>query len=137
KPRMNVYADIVLNHVYSDDTNEEINPAVKQYVFDQAVRGGTQYVPYPTNEIKWVIPASAGTGDYYIQIKGYALNWGAAATERSYDVQIDWTGAGFNGISSWEFEPNRSEERRVGKECRERRGRRHEIERDTTRRTGG
>jgi alpha-amylase len=106
KPRMNVYADIVLNHVYSDDTNEEINPAVKQYVFDQAVRGGTQYVPYPTNEIKWVIPASAGTGDYYIQIKGYALNWGAAAAERSYDVQIDWTGAGFNGISSWEFEPN-------------------------------
>jgi alpha-amylase len=106
KPRMNVYADVVLNHVYSDDTNEEINPAVKQYVFDQAIRGGTQYVPYPTNEIKWVIPASAGSGDYYIKIKGYVLNWGASQDERAYDVQMDWTGGGFNGIFSWETEPN-------------------------------
>ncbi|MFZ6011970.1 MAG: alpha-amylase, partial [Bacteroidota bacterium] len=106
KPRINVYADIVLNHLYSDDTNEEINPAVKGYVFDQAYRGGVQYVPYPTNEIKWVIPASAGTGDYYIKIKGYYLNWGGSQDDRAYDVQIDWTGGGFNGIYSWESEPN-------------------------------
>lgn len=111
KPRINVYADIVLNHLYGKDIfesteNEEINPAVKQYVFDQAVRNGTQYVPYPTNEIKWVIPASAGTGDYHIKIKGYALNWSADANERGYDLQIDYTGGGFNNITSWESEPN-------------------------------
>lgn len=106
KPRINVYADIVLNHVYSDVPNDQVNPAVKQYAFDQAYRNGTQYVPYPTNEIKWVIPASAGTGDYYIKIKGYALNWGASQDERGYDVEIDYTGGGFNGTSSWETEPN-------------------------------
>jgi alpha-amylase len=111
KPRMNVYADIVLNHVYGKDVfegseNEQTNPAVKQYVFDQAYRNGTQYVPYPTNEIKWFIPASAGTGDYYIKIKGYALNWGASEDQRGYDLQIDYTGAGFNTTTSWESEPN-------------------------------
>jgi alpha-amylase len=111
KPRINVYADIVLNHIYSKDIfesaeNEQVNPAVKQYVFDQAVRGGTQYVPYPSNEIKWVIPASAGTGDYYIKIKGYALNWGGSEDLRGYDLQIDYTGGGFNSTFSWEFEPN-------------------------------
>jgi alpha-amylase len=111
KPRINVYADIVLNHMYGKDVfegteNEQVNPAVKQYVFDQAVRGGTQYVPYPCNEIKWVIPASAGTGDYYIKIKGYALNWGADQNQRGYDLQIDYTGGGFNGTASWESEPN-------------------------------
>jgi alpha-amylase len=111
KPRMNVYADIVLNHVYGKDVfegseNEQTNPAVKQYVFDQAYRNGTQYVPYPTNEIKWFIPASAGTGDYYIKIKGYALNWGASEDQRGYDLQIDYTGVGFNTTTSWESEPN-------------------------------
>lgn len=111
KPRINVYADIVLNHLYGKDVfegteNEQINPAVKQYVFDQAFRNGTQYVPYPCNEIKWVIPASAGTGDYYIKIKGYALNWGADQNQRGYDLQIDYTGGGFNGTASWETEPN-------------------------------
>jgi len=111
KPRINVYADVVLNHIYAKDVfvgseNEQTNPAVKQYVFDQAFRNGTQYVPYPTNEIKWFIPASAGTGDYYIKIKGYALNWGASEDERGYDLQIDYTGAGFNTTTSWEFEPN-------------------------------
>jgi alpha-amylase len=106
KPRINVYADIILNHIYSSDENSQVNPAVKGYVFDQAYRNGTQYVPYPTNEIRWVIPASAGTGDYYIKIKGYALNWGASQNERGYDVEIDYTGGGFNGITSWESEPN-------------------------------
>jgi alpha-amylase len=111
KPRINVYADIVLNHVYGKDVfegteNEEVNPAVKQYVFDQAYRNGTQYVPYPTNEIKWVIPASAGTGDYYIKIKGYAMDWSLDQNLRGYDLQIDYTGGGFNNTASWESEPN-------------------------------
>ncbi|HBH49872.1 MAG TPA: alpha-amylase [Bacteroidales bacterium] len=102
---ISVYADAVLNHVYSSDENEEVNPAVKGYVFDEAFRGGTQYVPYPTNEIKWVIP-NAGTGDYYIKIKGYALNWNDFY-QRAYDCQIDWTGAGFGSSTyGWESEPN-------------------------------
>ncbi len=104
-PRINVYADAVLNHVYSNASNEQVNPAVKQYVFDQAYRSGTQYVPYPTNEIKWVIP-NAAAGDYYIKIKGYVLNWGGSENERAYDVQIDWTSGGFNSTYSWESEPN-------------------------------
>lgn len=105
QPRINVYADAVLNHVYSNEEDEEANPAVKDYVFDEAYRNGNQYVPYPTNEIKWVIP-NAAAGDYYIKIKGYHLNWGDTQDERAYDVEIDWTGSGFSGTYSWESEPN-------------------------------
>ncbi len=105
KPKINVYADAVLNHVYSSDENEEANPAVKGYVFDEAYRSGTQYVPYPTNEIKWVIP-NASPGDYYIKIKGYYLDYSASYQQRAYDVEIDWTGAGYSGTYSWESEPN-------------------------------
>ncbi len=99
-----VYADMVLNHLYTGDSESEANPAVKQYVFDQAYRNSTQYQPYPTNEITWVIP-NAAAGDYYIQIKGYMLNW-TVLGERGYDVNIDWTGSGSTGTPSWEFEPN-------------------------------
>ncbi|MBI1770557.1 MAG: T9SS type A sorting domain-containing protein [Bacteroidetes bacterium] len=99
-----VYADIVLNHLYADDTQDESNPAVKQYVFDQAYRNGQQYNSYPTNEIKWVIK-NAAAGDYYIQIYGYNLH-SSTVTERGYDLQIDYTGSGFNTNFSWESEPN-------------------------------
>jgi alpha-amylase len=105
QPRINVYADVVLNHVYSSDENEEVNPAVKGYVFDEAYRNGQQYTPYPTNEIKWVIP-NAGSGDYYIKIKGYYLPWSSGYKECGYDVEIDYAGTGFNGNYSWESEPN-------------------------------
>lgn len=105
KPYIDVYADAVLNHVYSSDENEESNPAVKGYVFDEAYRNGTQYVPYPTNEIKWVIP-NAAPGNYYIKIKGYYLDYGVSYKERAYDCEIDWTGTGFSGTYAWESEPN-------------------------------
>jgi alpha-amylase len=62
-PRIDVYADAVLNHVYSSDENEETNPAVKAYVFGEAHNGAN--TAYPTNEIKWKIP-NAQPGDYYI-----------------------------------------------------------------------
>ncbi len=104
-PKIEIYADIILNHVYSDDNNEEVNPAVKDYVFNEAFTNGSQHVPYPTNEIKWVIP-NAGVGDYYIKIKGYYHDYTLSSTERGYDLQIDWTGAGFNTTYSWESEPN-------------------------------
>lgn len=100
-----VYADIILNHIYTDEDQIENNPAVKQYVFDEAYRNNTQYQAYPTNEIVWTIP-DASTGDYYIQIKGYLLDWDADYTQRGYDVYIDWTGTGPNGDPSWENEPN-------------------------------
>lgn len=100
-----VYADIILNHIYADDQQLENNPAVKQYEFDQAYRNNTQYQAYPTNEIYWKIP-SAAAGDYYIQIKGYLLDWSASYTQRGYDVYIDWTSAGPNGTPTWEYEPN-------------------------------
>ena len=69
-PAINVYADVILNHVYSDAGNDESNPAVKAYTFGQAHNGVN--VAYPTNEIRWVIP-NAQPGDYYIQIKATTL----------------------------------------------------------------
>jgi alpha-amylase len=100
-----VYADVVLNHIYGNDDQMEENPAVKQYVFDEAYRSGSQFQAYPTNEIIWKIPGAAA-GDYYIQIKGYLLNWSASSTQRGYDVYIDWTGTSPFGSQYWESEPN-------------------------------
>lgn len=102
--QIDVYADIVLNHLYTGDDQDESNPAVKQYVFDQAYRNSTQYSPYPTNEIKWVIK-NATAGDYYIQIHGYYLN-STAKVDRGYDLQIDYANTGMNSNYSWESEPN-------------------------------
>lgn len=101
---IDVYADIVLNHLYTGDSEDQANPAVKQYVFDEAYRNGQQFSPYPTNEIRWVIK-NATAGDYYIQIHGYHLE-SIAKTERGYDLQIDFNSTGFNSTYSWEAEPN-------------------------------
>jgi alpha-amylase len=101
---VDVYADIVLNHLYTGEDEDEVNPAVKQYVFDEAYRSGQQYSPYPTNEITWVIK-NASAGDYYIQIHGYHL-YSTTKTDRGYDLQIDFSGSGFNSNYSWESEPN-------------------------------
>ncbi len=100
-----VYADIILNHIYGDEAERQVNPAVKSYVFNEAFINGSQHTPYPTNEILWKIP-NAQPGDYYIQIVGYQLNWSGSVTERGYDVYIDWTGVGPNGTDTWESEPN-------------------------------
>jgi len=102
--QIDVYADIVLNHLYTGDSEDESNPAVKQYVFDQAFRNNTQYSPYPTNEIKWVIK-NATPGNYYIQVHGYHLA-STLKAERGYDLQVDFAGTGFNSNYSWESEPN-------------------------------
>lgn len=104
QPKIEVYADIILNHVYSNDEDEEANPAVKAYTFAEAYTNGSQHVPYPSNEIKWVIP-NAGAGDYYIKIKGFEMDWGNYDS-RGYEVTIDWTGAGDNSTYTWESEPN-------------------------------
>lgn len=105
KPKVEVYADIILNHMYSSDEDAEVNPAVKQYVFDEAYRNGQQYVPYPTNEITWTIE-NAQAGDYYIKFKGFYLDYAASYQERAYDIQIDYNNTGFGSSYSWESEPN-------------------------------
>jgi alpha-amylase len=103
--KIEVYADIILNHIYGSDENAEANPAVKQYVFDEAFRYESQFTPYPTNEITWVIP-NADAGDYFIKIKGYCLDFNASSATRGYDLQIDYMNSGFNHNYSWEREPN-------------------------------
>jgi len=102
-PKIDVYSDVVLNHVYSSDKNEEVNPAVKAYVLSKA--NNEQYMPYPANEIHWVIP-NAEAGDYYIQIKGYCLPWTSSYTERGYDVMIRWDDSEISEDEQWESEPN-------------------------------
>lgn len=102
-PKVEVYADVVLNHIYSNGTNEEVNPAVKAYVFGEA--HGEQHKPYPADEIRWVIP-DATPGDYYIQIKGYGLPWNSSVTERGYDVMIRWDNSRVTESNQWENEPN-------------------------------
>jgi alpha-amylase len=109
-PYMDVYADVILNHTYGNNTDTEEsgdNPSVKTYVFNKAISGGTQRVPFPTNEIRWIIP-NAAAGDYYIQIGGYFLNYSGAVGERGYDVKIKFTNnaAPVQTTQQWEFEPN-------------------------------
>src|ERR1044071_3692415 len=106
---MDVYADIILNHIYTNNNDAEEsgdNPAVKTYVFNKAIVSGTQRVPFPTNEIRWIIP-NAAAGDYYIQISGYFLNYAGVVGERGYDVSFKFTNnAPPGGAQAWEFEPN-------------------------------
>lgn len=109
-PYMDLYADVILNHIYTNNTTAEEsgdNPAVKTYVFNKAISGGTQRVPFPTNEIRWLIP-NAAAGDYYIQIGGYFLNYAGVLGERGYDVKIKFTTAAPPSQPSllWEAEPN-------------------------------
>ena len=103
---IHVYVDIVLNHIFTSDAEAAANPAVKQYVFDEAKRNGSQFVPFPTNEITWRIP-NAQPGDYYIKVKGYHLNCGASHFERAYDLTVTWDdSAEDKSTTHWEFEPN-------------------------------
>jgi len=105
KPRIELIADIILNHIYGSNENMEPNPAVKGYVFDEAFRHGKQFVPYPANEIIWVIP-NAQPGNYHIKIKGYHHNFSLPVEKRGYDFQIDYNGHGFSDNYMWELEPN-------------------------------
>lgn len=107
---MDLYADIILNHTYTNNADADEsgdNPAVKTYVFNKAVVGGSQKVPFPTNEIRWLIP-NATAGDYYIQIGGYFLNYAGALGERGYDVKFKFTGSAppVQTTQYWESEPN-------------------------------
>ncbi|HYG01023.1 MAG TPA: alpha-amylase family glycosyl hydrolase [Chryseosolibacter sp.] len=100
-----VYVDIVMNHLYTNEEQEENNPEVKRYVFDEARRNGKQYAPYPTNEIKWVLK-DARPGKYHLEIHGYHLTktddfW------NGYDLQVDFTGTGFSDRFTFAERTNR------------------------------
>ena len=87
-PRIEVYADVVLNHMYANEEDLEINPAVKEYVFGEAHHG--KYTPFETNHVHWVVP-NAAPGEYYIQIKGYGLKWEKDKSERGYYLYVNWS----------------------------------------------
>lgn len=106
-PRIAVYADIILNHIYASNEDAENNPAVKQYVFDEAFRQGQERVPYPTDEIKWTVK-KAPAGYYYIKIKGYNLNFDAPFEAHGYELWIDYKDNGYSNDFAWEAEPNNS-----------------------------
>ena len=86
EPRIDVYSDVVLNHMYGGDENEEPNPAVKAYVFGHAC--GERYAPYPSDEIKWVVPEVV-LGDYVVAISGYGLPWEKGEDERWYELSVN------------------------------------------------
>ena len=101
-----VYADIILNHIYTNEDELEPNPAVKSYIDNEAVVDGIQRVPFPTNEVVWKIP-DAEPGDYYIQIAGYNLDYNADVEERAYELYINWDGSEPDDSQiHWESEPN-------------------------------
>ncbi|MCP4326651.1 MAG: alpha-amylase [Alteromonadales bacterium] len=81
-----VYADVVLNHIYSNDDDSEANPSVKDYVMARA--SDNQYVAYPSNDIKWSINSQSGR--IYIKIKGYGLTmpWNEDISQRGYELSI-------------------------------------------------
>lgn len=93
-----VYADIILNHMYASAENAEPNPIVKQYVFDEAIRHGVQRMPYPTNEIRWVIP-HARAGEYLIDVKGYHLDFETSYLQRGYEIEIGFGDT--QNLSGW------------------------------------
>ncbi len=102
EPRIDVYADIILNHIYgSPEENLEVNPVLKEYVFAEAKRGENQFEPYTCDEIYWRIP-DAQPGNYYVKVKGYMLT----DLDKGYDFQADWTGSGWTSSVGWETEPN-------------------------------
>jgi len=87
-PKIEVYADVVLNHMYGNEDDQEINPAVKEYVFGEVYN--EKLTPFETNAVRWVIP-DASPGEYYIQIKGYGLNWELDESERGYNLYVNWS----------------------------------------------
>ena len=114
-PKIEVYADVVLNHMYGNEEEQEINPAVKEYVFEEAHNG--EFTPFETNAVRWVIP-DASPGEHHIQIKGYGLNWDLGESERGYNLYINWsTSSAENSDYKWEQEPNNGN-RRYNEYCK-------------------
>jgi alpha-amylase len=95
---LEVYTDTVLNHVFTDYRELEVNPAVAAYIAGEAHDGAN--TAYPINEVVWRIP-NAPAGDYYFQVKGYNLNC-SDQTQRAYELYATWT----NPDPNFPYEPN-------------------------------
>ncbi|MCA1614228.1 MAG: alpha-amylase, partial [Acidobacteria bacterium] len=96
-----VYSDVVLNHIFTDYRELEVNPAVESYIRNEATTATGTHTAYPVNETVWRIP-DAQPGDYFIQIKGYNLNCAASQDERGYEVYATWT----NPDPNFPYTPN-------------------------------
>ncbi|MDK1288690.1 alpha-amylase family glycosyl hydrolase [Pseudoalteromonas umbrosa] len=84
--QIEVYADVVLNHIYSNEQDSEINPAVKAYAMNKAHQH--QHVAYPSNEISWQLKGVHGR--IYIKIQGYGstMPWTQHINSRGYNLSI-------------------------------------------------
>ncbi|MGQ1946086.1 alpha-amylase [Geofilum sp. OHC36d9] len=102
QPQIEVYVDVVLNHIYADRESQEANPAVRDYVYRAALHD--ELIPFETNAVDWVIP-NAIPGTYKIRIKGYGVNHSEARSELGYRMYINHAEAG-NNKAYWEVEPN-------------------------------
>jgi alpha-amylase len=92
-----VYADIVLNHVYTSDDDLEPNPAVTAYVHNGAEVGGVPYEVYPTDELQWSIPTTPGA-EVEIDVGGYRLPWTAFDGERAFRIDLLRGGTAMAGL---------------------------------------
>ncbi|KZN65932.1 hypothetical protein N473_10210 [Pseudoalteromonas luteoviolacea CPMOR-1] len=81
-----VYADVVLNHIYSNEHDSEINPAVKAYAMGKAHQH--LHVAYPSNEISWQLKDVQGR--VFIKIQGYGstMPWSQHISTRGYTLSI-------------------------------------------------
>ncbi|KZN67829.1 alpha-amylase family glycosyl hydrolase [Pseudoalteromonas luteoviolacea] len=100
-----VYADVVLNHIYTNEQDSEPNPAVKAYAMHKA--HNHLHVAYPSNEISWQLKDVQGR--IYIKIQGYGstMPWNQDISQRGYQLTItDAKDAQISSLLYIEQEPN-------------------------------
>lgn len=98
EPRIDVYSDVVLNHIYSSFDEAEPNPIVKSYIFSEAKTNSKS--PFPCDEVTWIVP-DAPAGDYRVYIKGYCLPELSAILMNGYELSVSW-GEDVSGEYIWE-----------------------------------
>ncbi|TQF66771.1 alpha-amylase family glycosyl hydrolase [Pseudoalteromonas luteoviolacea] len=102
---IDVYADVVLNHIYTNEQDSEPNPAVKAYAQHKA--HNHQHVAYPSNEISWQLKGVQGR--VFIKIQGYGstMPWAQDINQRGYQLTItDSKGKQVTNSTHVEQEPN-------------------------------
>ncbi|MCF2856725.1 hypothetical protein L1286_04540 [Pseudoalteromonas sp. SMS1] len=102
---IHVYADVVLNHIYTNGQDSEPNPAVKAYAQQKA--HNHQHAAYPSNEISWQLKDVQGR--VFIKIQGYGstMPWTQSINQRGYQLTItDVNGGQITDNMHTEQEPN-------------------------------
>lgn len=82
-----VYADIVLNHVYTGEEDLEDNPAVAGYIDAGAVVLGEEREVYPTADVVWAVSTTPGAV-VELEVGGYRLPWAAFDGERAFRIEV-------------------------------------------------